>query len=252
MTSSTTKSNLKPILRIVVPLIFWIAIYEIIALIINNNYFFPHIDLVFSSLIAITTGATFFKVCAMTLLRILVALLTGTILGITLGILSAKFNAIYYLLNPFMTAIKATPVASLIIVLWIMLSGEILPIVIALFMIMPIIWQSTYNSFDTIDKGLYEVAEIFELPQKYRFSLLYLPNIKKYLIPSLITSVGLAWKSEIATEIIAYTRNSIGQLINDGKYNLDTPTVFAWTFIVIVFSIIFESVTKMLIGRYKV
>jgi NitT/TauT family transport system permease protein len=89
------------------------------------------------------------------------------------------------------------------------------------------------------------------LDTKYRFYVLYFPNLKKYLIPSVITSVGLAWKSEIAAEIIAYTRNSIGQLINDGKYNLDTPVVFAWTFIVIFFSILFESLIKSLLRRIE-
>ena len=250
MTFSTTKSKLKSVLKVILPLIFWLIIYELIALIINNSYFFPRTNLVFSALFAIKL-TTFFKVCAMTMMRIILALLLGVIIGLALGVLSARFNAVYHLLNPFMTAVKATPVASLIIVLWIMLSGNMLPIIIALFMVMPIIWQSTYDAFYAVDRKLLEVADVFELSHKYRFMILYLPSIKKYLIPSLITSVGLAWKSEIATEIIAYTRNSIGQLINDGKYNLDTPTVFAWTFIVIVFSIVFETVTRMLLGRIK-
>lgn len=251
MTTSTTKNKIIRLLRITLPVILWLLVYEAAALIIGNNYFLPRLYLVFSSLFEIVMTPVFFKVCFFTLLRVVIALAIGTLAGIILGILSAKFAIIYHILSPIMTAIKATPVASLIIVLWIMMSGDALAIVIALFMVLPIIWQSTYNAFDTIDKGLQEVAEIFELSEKYKFEVLYLPNIKKYLVPSIITSVGLAWKSEIATEIIAYTRNSIGQLINDGKYNLDTPTVFAWTLIVIVFSIVFESLIRLLLRRSK-
>ena len=252
MINSTTKNKLLRALKLIVPAVFWLIVYEVIALMIGNSYFFPRLSLVLEALFSILATKTFFKVCAMTLLRVITALLLGTLIGIALGLISARFSIIYSILNPFMSAVKATPVASLIIVLWIMLSGDALSIIIALFMVMPIIWQSTYNSFDTVDKGLLEVADVFELSPRYRFATLYLPNLKKYLIPSVITSVGLAWKSEIATEIIAYTRNSIGQLINDGKYNLDTPSVFAWTLIVIVFSILFEALTKMLLRRIKI
>jgi NitT/TauT family transport system permease protein len=236
-------------LRIVLPILFWLLAYELAALIIDHEYFLPHLTSVFSSLFTIISSPIFFKVCGLTLLRVLIALALGMLLGIIFGVLSAKFKAVYYLLNPFMTIVKATPVASFIIVLWILLSGDALAVIIALSMVMPIIWQSTYNAFDTIDKRLLEVTEIFQLSERYKFSVLYLPSLKKYLVPSVITSVGLAWKSEIATEIIAYTRNSIGQLINDGKYNLDTPTVFAWTFIVILFSVLFEAFTKLLLRR---
>ena len=102
-----------------------------------------------------------------------------------------------------------------------------------------------------LDKGLVEVGEVFEFSPKYRFKVLYLPSLKKYLVPSVITSVGLAWKSEVAAEIIAYTTNSIGQLINDAKYFDAYPTVFAWTFIIILFSVLFEMLTKHLFRRIK-
>ena len=252
MITSTTKNKIVKALKVALPIIFWLIVYEVIALIIDRSYFFPRLSLVLTALISIVTKKTFFTVCTMTLLRVLIALLLGTVIGIALGIISAKSDIVYSILNPFMSAVKATPVASLIIVLWIMLDGDSLSIMIALFMVMPIIWQSTYNSFEAVDRGLLEVANVFEMSPKFRFATLYMPNLKKFLIPSLITSVGLAWKSEIATEIIAYTRNSIGQLINDGKYNLDTPSVFAWTLIVIVFSIIFEAITKTLLGRVKI
>lgn len=251
MTISTIRSNAIKALKVVLPIIFWLAVYELISLAIGNDYFFPDLLLVLTSLMGIVTSSAFFKVCALTLLRVITALFFGTLLGIILGVLSARLSIVYNILNPFMIAVKATPVASLIIVLWIMLSGDALAIIIALFMVMPIIWQSTYNSFDSVSRDLIEVSDIFELSSKYRFRVLYLPSLKRYLLPSVITSVGLAWKSEIATEIIAYTRNSIGQLINDGKYNLDTPTVFAWTLIVILFSVIFEAIIKLLLRKVK-
>ena len=251
MMNSITKNKLISVLSKILPILFWLGVYEIFVFSVSNEYFLPHIWTVAVSLLGLIKTGKFYLVCLFTLLRVITALLLGAAFGIVLGIFSARYRVVFSVLNPFMTAVKATPVASLIIVLWILLSGDMLSIIIALFMVLPIVWQSAYNSFDTIDKGLSEVCDVFEVGAKYRFKILYLPNLKKYLAPSIVTSVGLAWKSEIATEIIAYTKNSIGQLINDGKYELDTPRVFAWTLVVIIFSVIFEGITKMFLRRLK-
>ena len=57
--------------------------------------------------------------------------------------------------------------------------------------------------------------------------------------------------SIVIAEIIAYTRNSIGMYINDAKSFAMTPTVFALTLIVIVFSLSLEALTKRLLARLK-
>ena len=73
-----------------------------------------------------------------------------------------------------------------------------------------------------------------------------------YFFPAVITSIGLAWKAEIATEIIAYTRHSIGQYIYDARYHLLTDEVFAWVIIIVLFSICLEIITKKIVGRFQV
>ena len=78
-----------------------------------------------------------------------------------------------------------------------------------------------------------------------------MPVISSYIFPAIITSVGLAWKSEIAAEIIAYTKNSIGMHINDAKTFLMTPTVFAWTAVITIMSILLEIVIRKLLRGIK-
>ena len=116
---------------------------------------------------------------------------------------------------------------------------------------MPIIWQNLLDGYSAIDKNLIELADVYEFSYSKRLKLLVFPTLKKYLIPALITASGLAWKAGIAAEIIAYTKNSIGQGINDAKYNMETATVFAWTLVVIVLSIALEKTTKYFLRRVK-
>ena len=107
------------------------------------------------------------------------------------------------------------------------------------------------DGYASIDSGLTEVADVFGFSYTKRLRLLVFPTLIKYLVPALISSVGLAWKSEIAAEIIAYTKNSIGYMINNAKTNFDTPRVFAWTIVIIVMSILLEFLTKIMMRRVR-
>ena len=168
-------------------------------------------------------------------------------LGVALAVACHSSFIVNSLFAPVISIMKATPVASIIILLWVMLTPNEVTIFIVLLMIMPIVWQSSINALVAIDKDLLEVAEIFEFTRSRKFKLLVLPTLLKYLIPAAITSVGLAWKAEIAAEIM--TGINVGELIKNYKSYFDSASVFAWTIIIIVLSLIFEKSTKYLLGR---
>lgn len=238
-------------LRFILPFCFWIALWWIGASIVKNSFLFPNVDEALVALATLLSESSFYSVVFLTTLRVLTGFLIGCITGFFLAILCNSFSFIEALISPIIMIIKATPVASFIVLLWVMLSGDALSIFIGFLMVMPIIWQNTMDAYSAIDDNLLEVTEIFEFSNKKRFKLLIFPTLKKFLYPAIVTSAGLAWKAEIAAEIIAYTKKSIGQGINDAKYNMDTPTVFAWTMIIILFSILLELSTKKLLRRFK-
>lgn len=221
-------------------------------MLVDHDYFLPDVFVTFGTLFGLLGTAGFWLTSLLTLLRVLTGLVLGTLIGILLAFLSHELSFVYDLLSPIISVIKSTPVATFIVILWIMLSGDALAILIAVLMVMPIVWQNLIDGFRSIDKDLLEVAYVFEFSYGKKLRLIILPTLLKYLVPALVTATGLAWKSEIAAEIIAYTRNSIGQQINDAKYLLDTPLVFAWTIIIILFSIALERLAKYLLERFKV
>jgi NitT/TauT family transport system permease protein len=117
-------------------------------------------------------------------------------------------------------------------------------------MVMPIIWQNLCDGFSAIDKNLSEVCDVFEFSRKKRIKLLVLPTLQKYFTPAFLTSIGLAWKSGIAAEIISYTKNSIGKNILDSKNVFDGDVMLAWTLTVVLLSLVLEYSVKALIRRY--
>lgn len=250
MTASTMKSKLKD--KLLFPVIiaaFWIGVWYLASAIVDSSLLLPTPDETLVALLELFCEARFYKVVALTVLRVVSGLMLGVLAGVTLGALCHRFSALNRIFSPIISVIRATPVASFIVLLWILVSGNALTVIIAFLMVMPIIWQNTLDGFRSVPRELVEVSDIFELSLKRRFKVLYVPVILEYIFPAIITSVGLAWKSEIAAEIIAYTKNSIGMHINDAKSLLLTPTVFAWTTVIVTMSICLEIITKKLLGR---
>lgn len=245
------KNKLKNVLTTVLVLAFWLLVWQVLSLLVDNQYLLPGIPKTFSSLLTLLSTKKFYVAILSTLLRVIFGLLLGITFGILFGILSHYSKYVYKIISPAVSIIKATPVATFILLLYIALSGNALTVTIGFLMVMPIIWQNVFDAFNSIDKDLTEVCSVFEFTFLKKMKLLVMPTLLKFLVPATITATGLAWKSEIAAEIIAYTINSIGEGINDAKFNYDTASVFAWTVVIIILSIFLEKLAKFLLNKLK-
>ena len=235
---------LKTIFTIIVILLSW----ELVALLINDNFFMPNVAQTLKSLASIITSDTFFKIIFTAFYRVFLGLIVGIFAGVLFATLCNKFEIINMILSPIISIMKATPVACIIVLLWIRLNYTGIAIFVVVLMVLPIVWQNVYDGYKAIDKNLIEVTQVFELNRIQKLKVLVVPSILSYLLPAIITSVGLAWKAEVAAEIM--TNNNMGQLIYDYKtVSYDTASIFAWTVIIVLFSIILEKITKYFLGR---
>ena len=229
--------------------LFWVGVWYIAAILIDSVILLPNPRETVIALFALMRSGEFYLSILFTLIRVIIGLLIGILLGVTLAILSFRFEIIKSFIKPIVSVIRAIPVASFIVLLWVLLDGDMLNILVAVLMVMPIVWQNTIDGFSSVPKELTELLEIYPVSFIRRFKALYMPVLKGYIFPAIVMSVGLAWKAEIASEIIAYTANSIGMYINDAKSVLfDYPQVFAWTLVIIVMSLLLEKITRKLLG----
>lgn len=231
----------------------WLALWELLSHLVDLEFLFPGPIKTFKALFRLCVTAKFWKTIAFSMLRIFLGLGLGVIFGIALALIYKFVPLFRSFISIGMTVIKSTPVASIILVLWVVLSNgsERLPTAIALLMVMPIVWQNVCDGFEAIDSDLAELCDVFQLSFKKRFKLLIFPPLLRYFIPAFLTSVGLAWKSGIAAEIISYTKNSIGRNILDAKNYFEGDVMLAWTLSVIILSLCFEYFVKALTRRFS-
>lgn len=227
-------------------LLLLLGVWEGAALLVNKPFVFPDLLSVLRVLCTLAITGEFWQNVCFSFGRILLGFLIGALFGILFGVLAHSIPPISSFLSLVLTVIKSTPVASFILVLWVLIGSGPVPIVIALFMVMPTVYANTISGLENTDPRAEEMADVFCMDRKKRFLYIQLPSLITYLIPSVITGVGLSWKAGIAAEIIAYTKNSIGREIYLSKVNFDAPALFAWTLTVIFLSLILEFSVKKL------
>lgn len=230
--------------------LFWLLLWQLLALWVNDSFFLPSPIDTFAELVKLLSKERFYQVVFFTLLRVLAGLTLGIASGCFLAVICRKIPIVTRFITPVITVIKAMPVATFIVLLQFTMASNSLTVFIGLLMVIPIVYQNVTDGLNSIPKELSEVCDVFELSAVKRFKALTLPTLLQYLAPAIITSIGLAFKAQVAAEIIIYAKDSIGQFMFDAKYNLNTPELFAWALVVVIFSILLEFVTKKALRRF--
>ena len=243
--------NAKKTLRILLPILFWIAVWEIAAWRVGKTLLFPPPSAVLQVLWKMLKTESFYKATGRSLWNVLSGILWATALGSALAVITHRFSLLRALIFPLMTVIKATPVASFIVLLLIWIGSPKVPSVITFLIVLPVIWTNLDEGLGRQDEKLLQVTQIYGFSKMKTFRFLTLPTIKPYFISACRTSLGLAWKAGIAAEIIANPRGTIGTMIGAAKQYLNTEEMFAWTLTVILLSLLLELGAVALLNRWE-
>ncbi len=211
----------------------------------------PSPQVVVKTLFALIPTPEFWKTVGLSLLRVLIGYLPGVLLGTLGGILTAKIKVLDVLFSPLLTVVRATPVASFIMLTLVFLGRDTVPSFIVFLMVLPILWASVAEGIKTVDPGLKEVCTAYQLSFSRRMKILYLPHAMPYFSAGAMTSLGLAWKAGIAAEVLCTPKASIGKMVYDAKVYLESAEVFAWTLVVVLLSLLLEKILGSLLERGK-
>ena len=195
---------------------------------------------VLEALLSLAGQGAFWLSLGATLLRVLAAFLLGMLLGGLLGVLCTFVPWADALLSPFRAVIKATPITSFIVLVLLWLSKSMVPLFIALLMVVPIAWTNVQQALGAVSHQLLEMAYVFRLSRWDKILHIYLPSIMPQFVAAATTSLGFAWKSAAAAEVLARPEFSIGRGIMESKIYLETPELFAWTVAIILMSMALE------------
>lgn len=242
-------STVKRLFRYVLFPLLWIAVWEIVALCVDREVLVPTPFRVAARLWELVKTADFWQTVAFSILRITAGFLAGVLLGTLTGILTAKIPLSDGLLSPLLTVIRATPVASFIILALVWMGKDAIPVFISFLMVFPIMQSHVATGVRAVSPQLLEMAHVYRVPPLRRVKALYLPAVLPNFSAGCRTCLGLAWKAGVAAEVISLPMRSIGRQLYYSKLYLETVDVFAWTVTVIVLSLLIEKLLSALLLR---
>lgn len=182
----------------------------------------------------------FWESIGFSLARISSGFLLAAFSGTLFAALAARFILFRELLTPLILTIKATPVASFIILALIWIPSRNLSVFISFLMVLPVMYTNVLGGIQATSRELLEMAQVFALPAGRTIRYIYVSQVLPFFRSACTIGLGLCWKSGIAAEVIGIPDGSIGEKLYNAKIFLNTPDLFAWTLVIVVVSLGFE------------
>lgn len=238
------KSKIDKIIAVAAALLLW----QLASVIIGEEVLLVSPLKVLVRLSELIFEKEFYSAVAFSFIRITFGFVLAVVMGIIFATAAYRWHWVETMLWPYMSVIKATPVASFIILCLIWLNSSSLPVFISFLMALPIIYTNMLAGFKSTDTKLLQMADIFRFSFKKKLVYIYMPNIKSYFISACSVALGLTWKAGIAAEIIGIPDGSMGEMLYNAKLYLATADLFSWTVTIVCVSIIFDKLFMKLIN----
>ncbi len=244
-----TRANGRTWWRTPVAVLFWTAVWQLASMAVGKELILPGPVAVLRSLWTLVRTSVFWTSILLTVLRIMLGYLAGVALGCLLAFACSSSHIMDSLLTPVVKTIRATPVASFIILAMLWMSKGGVPVLMSALIVAPVVWGNLTEAYRSRDMGLDEMARAYSLGRWKRFRYILVPTLLPSLRAACLTGLGFAWKSGIAAEVLSQPKTAIGSNIYYSKVYLETPELFAWTASVIALSFALEILVRKLIAR---
>ena len=220
--------------------LIYLAVWEAVSLLVGQELLLPSPFATIRRLVELLGVGESWAYAGLSLLRIMSGYALGVVGGVLLAVLTAKSRFAESLLSPLRGVVKATPVTSFILLALLWFHSNLVPLLISFLMVLPMVWADTADAILHTDLRLVEMGKTFGLSKARIILKIYVPSVLPQFLAACTTSLGFAWKSGVAAEIIALPKQSIGYQLYISKLRIETVDLFAWTLLVILLSMLLE------------
>ncbi len=226
---------------------FWIAVWQGIALLVGQPLFVPSpLDTV-ASLGGLIVTSKFWLSILFTFYRVVFGLVVSLVLGLVFAYISSHFKTVESFLRPFVSAVKSTPIMSIIILALVWFQASFVPVFSCILLCFPIFYTNTLSGIKSVDKKYTELAKVYHVKRLRVLREVTLPSVLPHVYAALSVCLGFSWKAVVAAEVLSSPKYSMGFNLLTTKQHLDTPALFAWTIAIIIISLAVEKGIKRLL-----
>ncbi len=204
---------------------------------------------VFSASLDMLADGTLLHALGASLLVLVLGLLTGSVIGVGLGLLAGRRAGVAAVLELPVNALYATPTVALIplIVLWFGFDVIAKTAVVFLFVVFPVL-INTQRGVREVDPELIEVATTFCSSERRMWIDLFLPSALPYIVTGIRLAIGRALIGVIVAEY--YTAlTGLGYQISSNANSFQTARMFVPIALVTLLGVVLTAVLEWIEHR---
>jgi NitT/TauT family transport system permease protein len=181
----------------------------------------------------------------------IIGFLLGTVLGITVGFLFARWEKLALIFDPLMVALNAMPrvVLAPLFILWFGL-GLTSKVVMVISLVFFVVFFSTYTGIREVDRDLVSNARILGATPGHMIRHVLLPSALTWIFSSLRTSVGFALIGAVVGEYLG-SHEGMGYVISYAEAMFNATGVLAGLLVLMLAVIAIDLGLKRLDRRFS-
>ena len=213
---------------------------------IDNPLAFASPAAVLNDLSKLMLHGNTYETIGISLIRLLSAVIFSGLVGITTGLLAGRFLSVDYFLHPVVSALRTLPIASVIVILWIIFATATALFAIAFLMLFPIFHEATKQGVRHIEGSLLDALAMEPFRPLMQLLKIFLPLSAPYIKTAMLQSFGLGFKVLIMAEFIMQPQDGIGIALYRSSLAIDSARMLSWTVLIIVIAVTIEILVGML------
>lgn len=215
--------------RRVLAVLFWLAAWQAAAWIVNRPLLLagPLETLAALGQLVVTPG--YWASAGLSALHIALGFFAGLLLGLGLAVPAARHPVLGSFLEPPLLALKAVPVACLVVILLLWVGSAGVGAACTFIVVLPAYYFSALGALQSRNKTLEDTLSVQGLRGSRKALALLWPQMIGYLSATSKVCVGMAWKAGVAAELIALSGITLGAQVYQAKLLLETSQLMAWT-----------------------
>lgn len=231
-------------------LLFYVSVWALLSRAVNMPLLLPSPGAVLAKLCALVPQRAFYASLGGTLLRTLLSYALGIAAAVLLSALCCRFAWTNLLISPLLSAIRATPVTSFIVLALVWLSAARVPVLTGFLMTLPVVYSSLTQAVRAIDPKQLEMARMYRLGRLGTLRHVCLPAVLPAFTESCLSAIGLCWKAVVAAEVIGVPKRAVGSRLYEAKIYLETDSLLAWTLTIVLLSVALEALLRRIAHRF--
>ena len=231
--------------------LFLLLVWELAARVYHSGLILPGPLPVLSRLAELVCSRRFLISLGGSFLRVLGGIVIAVPLGIAAGIAAGLDRRAGFFLKPLFSVISATPVISVILIVFLFLGAGRTPVFTAFLMIFPVMAANTIEGVNSTDPRLKELFAAFRMSLGETLRYLYIPSLVPFILGGLRSSLSLCWKVVVAAEVIVQPLGSLGAGMQQARAQLETPELFAWTAATVCAAAFTQGILSLFLKVYR-